>query len=263
MLKYLATMRLGWLDAVEYRTEFFVSIFSWSIRLFIAIFLWLAVTEARGGEIAGYSFSKIINYLFIIQIISSFTFSRVSFDIAHDIYRGDFANFMLKPLNYLLFRLTHEISKNFFRTVLSIIIFGALIAIGFGGIPLALWKIPAVILSFVGSYILNFCIVSIIALSAFWIVNATRLTFIYFGILTIFSGMLIPIDLFPPNMFAIFRLMPFAYIFFFPAKVLQAATLDASLLQSFALQLGFILLFGVLMILMFRRGLKHFEAVGR
>ena len=61
MWKYLSIMKLGWLDALEYRTEFFVSIFGWGIRLFIALFLWFAVAEARGGTIGNYSFPSIFS----------------------------------------------------------------------------------------------------------------------------------------------------------------------------------------------------------
>lgn len=263
MRKYLSILRLGWLDALEYRTEFFVSVIGWGIRLFIAIFLWLAVLGARNGQVGVYSLNTILGYFFIIQIISSFVFSRVGFDIAYDIYRGDFANFLVKPMNYIVFRMVREMSKNAFRTVLGILLFGSILFIFFGGIPLLWWKVPMVIAAIAGAYLVNFCLVCIIALSAFWITNATRLTFIYFGILTIFSGMIFPVDLFPPGLLRIAQALPFPYIFYFPAKIIQASKLDQMMLRGFLLQWFFVILLGALTYLTYRLGVKKFEAVGR
>lgn len=263
MNKYLSILRLGWLDALEFRTEFFVSIIGWSIRLFIAVFLWLAVASARGGTIGSYSFNSILVYFFIVQTISSFIFSRVGFEMAYDIYRGDFANYMLKPLNYISFRLIYELSKNALRTAISAAIFGVVLFAAFGGISLPLWKIPLGLLAMLGAYGVNSCLIIIIALSAFWITNATRLTFIYFGILTTFSGMLFPIDLFPPKYAAIFEWLPFPYIFYFPAKIIQATALTSELMRGFIFQWGYTMILGLIVAAIYHRGVKRFEAIGR
>lgn len=263
MRKYLSILRLGWLDALEYRTEFAISVLSWGIRLIIAVFLWVAVAEARGGSIGHYTTNTILIYFFIVQIISSFTFSRIGFDISYDIYRGDFANFLLKPLNYLLFRLIHETSRNAFRTALGLILFGTLLFVFFGGVPLPLWKIPLIILALIGAYIINFCLISMVGLLGFWITNANRLTFIYFGILTIFSGMIFPIDLFPEKWFTVFQYLPFPYIFYFPAKVIQAVSLDPTLIHGFLIQMVYVVLLTVGVSLVYRSGVRRFEAVGR
>ena len=263
MHKYLHILRLGWLDALEYRTEFFVSVLGWGVRLFIALYLWFAVAEARGGQIGAYSFRTILSYFFIVQIISSFTFSRVGFEIAYDIYRGDFANFMLKPLRYIPFRLVHEMSKNAFRTGIALLLFGTILMFELGGISFPIWKIPLVLIAIIASYFLNSFIVVTIALTAFWITNSTRLTFIYFGILTIFSGMIIPIDLFPPKLFAIFQYLPFPYIFFFPAKLIQSNELTPFLKSGFIIEWSFIAVLTAILWLTYRRGVRHFEAVGR
>lgn len=263
MYKYLSILRLGWLDAIEYRTEFFVSILGWGIRLFISVFLWMAVAETRGGSIGAYSARDILAYFFIVQILSSFIFLRVGFDIAHDIYRGDFANYLVKPMNYLVFRLTRELSKNAFRTVLSLMLFGILLFAFLGGIPFSAIKVPLALAATIGGYLINFFIICLIALSAFWIINSSRLMFIYFGILTIFSGMIFPIDLFPTKLQEIFSVLPFPYIFFFPAKVIQTPLINTLLLHDLGIQWIFVVLLGLIVTMIYRIGVKRFEGVGR
>ncbi|MBI2638078.1 ABC-2 family transporter protein [Candidatus Peregrinibacteria bacterium] len=263
MRKYLSILRLGWLDAIAYRTEFFVSILSWGIRLFIAIFLWLAVTESRGGTIGAYNFQSMLVYLFLVQIISSFIFSRVGFDIAHDIYRGNFANFLLKPVNYLFFRLVHEMSKNLFRTIIGIAIFGSLLFFVSGGIQVTFGKLFFGVIAMIGAYLINFGAVAILALSAFWVTSSTRFMFIYFGILTIFSGMIFPVDLFPEKILRIFLWLPFPYVFYFPAKIFQSPELTGSLLKGFFHQWGSVIILLAFVWFIYRRGVKKFEAIGR
>lgn len=263
MFKYRSILRLGWLDALEYRTEFLVSIIGWGIRLFIAVFLWLAVANPQGGQIGPYSFQTILSYFFLVQIISSLIFSRVGFDIAADIYRGDFSNFLLKPLNYLFFRLVHEVSKNIFRLVLSLLLFGIPLFFISGDFTLSFKKIPFILFAMAGAYGINFCLVTIIALSAFWVANATRFTFIYFSILTIFSGMIVPLDLFPQKFYEFIQILPFPFIFFFPVKVIQSKTFDWLLLKGFVFQTLYVFILIMLTWGMYRRGVKKFEGLGR
>lgn len=264
MNKYIAILRIGWLSTIEYRTDFLISVIGWGTRILIAFFLWFAVIQARGGQnIASYSFQGIIQYFLIIQIISSFIFSRVGFDMTRDISKGDFANFLIKPVNYVILRMVHEISENAFRTLLGVGIFGTILFFFFGGIPFYFAKIPVAIISILLSYLINFFMVGIISLSSFWFTNTSRLLFIYFGILTILSGTLFPIDLFPEKFFEISRYLPFAYIFFFPTKLIQSGELNLSSLEILIYQFFFAAILGILMTIFYKKGVKHFEAVGR
>lgn len=256
-------MRLGWLEAIEYRTEFFIGVIGWSIRLVISLFLWLAVAHARGGEIGGYTFKSVILYFLIVQMVASLIFARAGFDISRDIYKGDFVNYLVKPLNYLGFRLAHEFARNVVRMLFGATLFFVIAAAFFGGIPFTAWKLPLGIVAILGAYFINFALVGTIAISAFWIINASRLTFIYFGILNIFSGILVPLDLFPPLYQNVISWLPFGYIFYFPAKVLHSPVLTDELVRGFFVEWGYAVILMALLTLLYRRGVKRFEAVGR
>jgi ABC-2 type transport system permease protein len=204
-----------------------------------------------------------MTYFFIVQIISSFIFVRVGFNIAHDIYRGDFANYLVRPFNYLVFRFVHEMSRNLFRTLISLVLLGGLLIL-FLDIPhFPAWKIGLSLLMLPIGYTINFALVCSIALLAFWVTNSTRFMFIYFGILTIFSGMMFPLDLFPGRLYDILAKLPFAYIFYFPAKILWSNTYDPDFIE--ALDTGLLYTTGLLLLLslVYWRGVKKFEAVGR
>lgn len=260
LAKYVKLFRLGWLEAVEYRTDFFMSVFGWGIRLAIATFLWKAVSG--GGTIGSYSYTSIMSYFLLVQILSSFVFSQIAFTIVDDIYKGDFNQYLLKPIAYLPFRFLIDLSRNTFRTLIGTIIFGIIIWIFYGGIPLFPAKIPLIVASIIGGYMINFCILSMIGMTSFWFENTRRIIFIYFGMLTIFSGMIVPLNLFPPVYLNILSKLPFGYIFFYPIQVLQATTITPELLVGLLYQWGYGIGLFLLAHFIFKRGIRRFEGVG-
>lgn len=263
MRKYLTFVRLGLLDAVAYKAEFFISALGWGLRLFIALFLWKAVADASGGTIGVYTYTHIVQYFFVVQIISGFIFTRVGFEVVNDVYKGDFANYLLRPLNYLGFRLTYELSKNLFRTVTGAVLFGSLLVIFIGGIPMTFAKLGLALVAGVGSYFINSFLIISIGMLSFWVVSANRIIFIYFGFLTIFSGMIIPVDLFPASTQHLMTYLPFQYIFFFPAKILMSEHLTPDMFNSLAIQMTYAAGLGILCYTMLFFGTRRFEGVGR
>lgn len=260
--KYTRIARLGWLDAVEYRTDFFMSVFGWGIRLAIATFLWKAVSLGQGGMIGSYDYSSIMTYFLLVQILSSFVFSHTGFLIADDVAKGEFNQYLLKPIAYLPMRFLFDFSRNIFRTLMGSVIFGIIIWTFYGGIPIFPAKIPLIIASIIGGYIINFCMLSMLGMSAFWFENSKRIIFIYFGMLTIFSGMIVPLNLFPPQYLNVIANLPFGYIFFYPIQVLQATTITPLLMQGLLHQWAYGFALYLLALFIFRRGIRRFEGVG-
>ncbi len=260
--KYLRIFRLGWLDAVEYRTDFFMSVFGWGIRMAIATFLWKAVSNGQNGSIGSYSYQSIMSYFLLVQILSSFVFSQIGFTIVEDVNKGEFNQYLLKPIAYLPFRFLFDLSRNTFRTLIGTVIFGTIIAVFYGGIPIFASKIPFVFASVIGGYMINFCILSMLGMSSFWLENTRRIIFIYFGMLTIFSGMIVPLNLFPPLFLNIISRLPFGYIFFYPIQVLQATSITPEIISGLMIQWAYAIGLYSLAYLMFRRGVRRFEGVG-
>lgn len=269
MNKYFRILKAALFEALEYRTEFFIRVLGWGIRLVISLFLWFAVTQAKGGIIAGYTFDKILLYFFLIQIIATFVFNDSGFTINNDIHYGDFSNYLVKPVRYLAYRFTVEFGFTLTRVIIGIVLFGGILfavkpevftLIAGGGARFLLFFI-----SLIFSMLLNFHLVALLALFSFWIVSSQRLLFVYFGIINIFSGLILPLDLFPPAIFAVLKFLPFPYLFYFPLEILFKADMTPAAFASTVImpQLGQLVIFSLLLNLLYRAGIKHYEAVGR
>lgn len=264
MKKYFAIFRTGWEDALEYRTEFFISLLGWSVRLVLYLFIFHAVFQVN-NVIADYTYSDIVVYFLLMQILMAFIFSRSGFAVANAIQTGDFSNFLLKPISYIAYETISEFSKNLLRSLMGGIAFGVILFIVKSSFFLQL-SFLSVILAFVSmviAYLLNQFIVMIIALLAFWIVASSRLLYMFFAILTIFSGMSIPINFYPEKFQNIVYLTPFPYIFYFPSQLLMNRLDFPQILQMFTYQIGFTLLCYLIVKTMLFFGTRKYEAVGR
>lgn len=264
MQKYWTVFKLGWQEAMTYRGEFFLSISGWIVRLIILFFIWSAVFEVQ--EIVGdYNFKELITYFIFMVIISTLIFSRIGFNVAEDIHTGDFANYLLKPISYMAYHTVGEFGKNLLRLIIS----GAII-----GIPVLIFlpeymaniepiKLVIVPLTIIAAYLLNTLMTLMIGLSGFWVTNSNRIMYVYFAVITVISGINIPLDLFPEEAMNILFMLPFSYVFYFPIKLIISPFSSELFLQTITGQIGFLLLFFILSKIVYQRGIKKFEAVGR
>jgi len=258
-------MKIGWLDAFEYRTEFFIGYLGWFVSLIISVFIWRAVAEGSGGTIGNYNLTGLITYLLIIQILRTFVFSRSGFTINQDIQRGELSNWLMRPVSYLKAQFVIELANNVLRGLMGIVIFGVLILLYNPDLLKTFTTIK--ILGSIGFMLLghtiSFLLITVVALSAFWVTNANRFLFIYFSFLTIFSGMIIPLDLFPARFLPYISNSPLAYIFYHPAKYIQSGLPSDALIPVVWHGILYLAILILVVSLIYLRGLRRYEAVGK
>ncbi len=263
MKKYLTIFRIGIQENFEYRSEFFISIIAWGIRLLISVFLYSAIFRSN-AQIGDFNLQKMMTYFLVVQIFMSLNFARTGVTISDDVQTGDFSNFMVKPVSYISYQIILEFSKNIVKFIMSLAIFGAVIAwynpvilpeLG-RNMPLAI--ISSLIASIMGSLI-SMCI----GVFAFWIVSARRIIFMYFAIYSIFSGMLIPLNLFPETIQKIIFATPLPYILYVPTQMALGGYSGQEAMMMLLRQCGFTITLFFLAKTLFIFGVKKYEAVGR
>lgn len=257
-------LKMGWQDALEDRAEFFISFIGWLVRLGISVFLFAAIFAER-TEISGFNFQNTILYFIVIQILTTLVFTRVGFVIGSDIQKGDLSNYLIKPISYLLFQTLRQFSRNLMQIMFGLIFFIILISmVNFQFLlDFKLSYLGIGMFSMVIGYITNICLVMIIGLSAFWISNSSRLLFMFYAILSIFSGLMMPLNFFPPAIQEIIFNTPFPYIFYVPAQILMGNLDLAAYLKLLPMSLLYLVLLSTVTFSIFKLGIKKYEAVGR
>src|SRR5262249_51764014 len=95
-------------NTLVYRMNFvFRSVFA-LIPLFATISLWRAVYsgQSTGAQVGGYTLAQMTSYYLVAMIVDALTaVAEDDWQIAADIKDGNISQFLLKPINYLAYRL--------------------------------------------------------------------------------------------------------------------------------------------------------------
>src|SRR5437667_2737769 len=106
MKKYWHVINIGIQNTLVYRMNFlFRSVFS-LIPLFATISLWRAIYSGQPGDVAGYTLAQMTSYYLVVTIVDALTaVTEDDWQIAADIKDGNISQFLVKPIDYLTYRL--------------------------------------------------------------------------------------------------------------------------------------------------------------
>ena len=97
---------------------------------------------------------------------------------------------------------------------------------------------------------------------AFYIESALGLFELWLGVHAIFSGYLIPLEVLPPWIRGVTRVLPFRYMLGFPVETLVGLETRAAALGDLGLQWAWVLVFFAFGLLVWRAGVRRFSAYG-
>ncbi len=218
MKQYLETIKITFKAQMAYRFDvIFGALLSFG-RIALAYILWSAIYSGR-SEIAGFSFSMMLTYYIITSFFNRLNMSEsMIYQISLEIREGQFAKYLVKPMNPLLFFMASCYAKTLF--ILSVncaatIVFG-LIFNEYFLVPDALSIIRSLIICVLG---LNFTILLnfLIAIMSFKYMDITGLNIFKAAVLEFLSGMLIPLSLLPVWLQNGMKFFPFYYTVYYPA----------------------------------------------
>jgi ABC-2 type transport system permease protein len=118
-------------------------------------------------------------------------------------------------------------------------------------------------LSLAGAWLLTFGTFIVIGALAFFLEKSMALVEVYFGLFMLLSGYLIPLDLMPSWLGDTARWLPFRYMLGTPVELLIGRMPDvASAAEAVAAQWAWASAMMIAAVLVWRAGIRHFEAYG-
>ena len=266
MKKYLYVIGIGIQNNLTYRFNYLTRTLFSFIPLFAMLSLWQKIYSGSGGAThSGWTKAEMIFYYMLIAVVDVFTaVNEDDWQIAADIREGNISQFLLKPIDYLWYRLCLFFS-------------GRVTFVMMAGIPLAVFifcfrnyflppaSTEAMIVfpcSLVLTALLQFFISYAMAMLAFWLLEISTLIFILFAFEYIASGHMFPLNLFPPPLFHALMFTPFPYQMYFPVAVYMGKISGADLWGGLLAQFLWVLLTYALARFMWRRGIKKYSAFG-
>jgi len=267
MKKYLHVVNIGIQNLLVYRVNFLFRAAFGLIPLTATLMLWRAIFEGKdaGATIADYSLAQMISYYLIITIVDALTaVNEDDWQIAADIKDGNISQFLLKPIDYLTYRLFLFFTGRVIYTVMAIVPVGLFILYlnNYLVAPASGTATAVFAVSIVLTALLQFFISYTMALLAFWILEVATLIFVLFAFEYIAGGHLFPLDILPPAIQRVLEFTPFPYLLYFPVSVYLGRVQDAAMWTGLAIQAGWVLGAYGLARFVWSRGIKKYSAVG-
>lgn len=253
-------MKVGFSEAVAYRAEMIVWVLATTMPL-VMYMLWSAV--AREAPVGGYGQEDFLAYFLAAFIVRQLTGSWAAWQMNFEVRQGVLSMKLLRPLHPLITYATENLSYLPMRLIVCVPAVAAMIiALGFKYFPhsLALWAMTflAIIGGWAVIFLINICIGSV----ALFIKSTIKFMDAYLAMSFVFSGYLIPVELFPPAFRAVINWMPFRYTIGLPVEMLVSRHSEGEALLLLARQYLWIAVLFLLATSLWRKGVKRFEAYG-
>lgn len=267
MAKYWHVITVGIQNTLVYRANFLLRAAFGLVPLTATISLWRSVYAGKGPDekIGSYTLSGMISYYLLITIVDAFTaVAEDDWQIANDIREGTISQFLLKPVDYLTYRLCLFLSGRLIYTSIASIPVAIFIFVQreYFVLPPDPMALVGFIISLALTALLQFFMSYTMALLAFWVLEVSTFIFIAFAFEYIAGGHLFPLDIIPPTAQAILQLTPFPYVLFFPISIYLGQTSGTALWTGLATQVGWVIFFYALARFVWSRGIKKYSAFG-
>jgi ABC-2 type transport system permease protein len=242
---------------LEYRAELLLWVLSGSLP-FILMGVW--GQAAQGGQF-GLSSIEFIRYFLAAFLARQFTVVWVIWEFEREIVEGKLSFRLLQPIDPGWHHFASHVAERFARLPFAI----ALIVLFFLLYPQAAW-VPSfsslLLCSLVVSlaFVLRFVTQYTFAMFAFWVERANSIESFWFLFYLFLSGLIAPIQIFPPVLQQIVRWTPFPYLIDFPASILVG--LPVNVPQGLGIMMGWIVLFAALNRWLWKKGLKRYSGMG-
>lgn len=242
---------------LEYRAELFLWALSGSLPL-ILMGVWTQAAQSEKFGLAPIDFAR---YFLCVFVIRQFTVVWVIWEFEREVVEGRLSPRLLQPIDPVWHHVASHVSERLARLPFALF----LIVLFFALYPQAFW-IPSLsnfllfVVAVILAFALRFLIQYTFALFAFWTERANAIENFWFLFFLFFSGMIAPLEMFPPTLREVVLWTPFPYLIHFPASLLIG--LPVNIVQGFLVTLGWCALFFGFNRWLWRRGLKQYSGMG-
>ena len=262
---YLKAFTVGLQDTFVYRWNFFLRSIFELLPLMGTVLIWGAIFDVRETGINGFDFRSLVSYFLIVLFLDGLVTPKDDeWQVAADIREGQISAFLVKPINYVLYRFSLFSSSRLLFTVMTLPVFVCLFCFTAGYFTwpsdLGMWLVALWTTAMAG--LLQFFISTSIAFMAFWMLEISTVVFIIYSFEYLLSGKMFPLAFMPQFVQEVLRWLPFPYELYFPAQVLMNRVHGADLWFGLGVQAFWVTAAGVAAQTMWHWGLRRYQAVG-
>ncbi len=253
--------RLGLARELTYRVNFFFGQLRYFLLFATLIFFTLAIRRTVGD----YTTEQLLTYYLFAGVITNLLMADSMEQISNEIAEGDLSNYLLRPMNYFGYWTARLLG---FRTItLFATLFGIFLLTLVPGVNFFFQTDPTALLQSATLFGMSFIIVELlhfsVALLAFWANRAFGPRWLLVNLLYFLTGLFIPVDLFPAWAQNILWWTPFPTLVYGTTKAYLGLVTKPEFVHMLLTQTVWIIIFGIILSIIWTRGVRSYEAYGR
>jgi ABC-2 type transport system permease protein len=207
-----------------------------------------------------FTWEMLVWYIVIAELLIANQANVINI-ISDQVQNGEIVNAMAKPYHYPLALLARHMGSVVVESS-AILLFAVPLALTVGGGgALSCWGVLFGLIAVALAFLLDFALTTGIGLIAFWTEDAKPYAWIYGKIMFVLGGLIFPLDIFPAWLQAIAKVLPPAFMIYYPARLIVDFSWPL-LLRVLIGQLAYLLLFTGIAYLIYRRAIKRVSVNG-
>jgi len=242
---YLAIARGAFRRYSTYRAATLAGAFTNTVFGFILAYTFLALWQARPG-LGGYDTSQAVTYIWVSQslLVTVAVWGGGFQDDVQERFRsGDIAVDLYRPVDFQGWWLATDLGRAAFHLLARGVVptfAGALVF--HTRLPRSPYVWAVFLLSVLLAVVVSFGLRFLVSLTGFWLHDSEGIRSVMLVVAMFFSGMLLPISLFPGRLGEIAPVLPWAALIQIPTDVFLERRTGAAVLTGLAFQLAWAVL---------------------
>lgn len=248
-------------EGLYYRFDLILYIINFIIQITVYVFIWLAIYN-NGNQILGMSFEQITTYYILVVSIDPIISWGINEEMGISIRDGEILRELLNPISYFSYYFGIRIGELIEAAIVGILTFG-ICSLLFGVLlPQGLLNFVFFIILILLSIVIVYFFELILGMSAFYTNSIWGIEILKRSVLTIFSGMIAPISLFPQFLQKIANILPFKDCIYTPINIYFGNLENIEILQIILKQCIWIVVLYILAKILFNKAIKNITVNG-
>lgn len=263
MKKLSAYIRIGIVDGLEYRFQLTYWLYLNMIPILLMFYLWLTVYQEK-EMIGKYNLNMMITYYVLTKLINRFTTTYSEGRIAKDIKDGNLNQFLTRPANYSVLKFGERLGIRLVNAAIFVPLYAIIIVLmqKYFIMPINFPALALIATNILVSIVSAFLMARILGFTAFFMLETHALFGLKDHVISLLSGFMFPLFLFPQWLEKILMYLPFPYYYYFPMEIYFGHLNVNEIARGFTIQFIWIFLLFFMGEWLWKKGIKNYEAVG-
>lgn len=233
-------LRIALRTAFAYRASAIAGVLTTILSLFLLRKVWTAVYGGQ-SSVDGLSLDALIVYLTLANLQAFAVAPLLTFLIPLRVRDGSVFFDLVRPRSYLRQMAELQVGNTAGRLLILLPAIPVAFLIGSIGAPATWWAGFAYAFSLTLGYAIGVMLALMVAMTAFWALEASGFGMFYRLVSQFFAGTMVPLMFFPEPLRAVADLLPFRFLAYVPAAIYVGAISGPELAEALVSQVAWAL----------------------